>query len=275
MSSEREDEFLSWRGRLDSPEGIPGQGLDHREQTWERLKGRLGGTTGQRFTGGFREPGLRRLTDGFFGRRLSMVDRFRGGNKRRLLAYGIAAACLVLLLVPASRLFQHRATTAGRGSVRQPALSGAHPVEGEEVIRSVGPTVPMASPTTPPGAAARVDDPAGGRSQKAGGRRSRVIEPMQLKTVAVTDDTIHMLEAPAAPLVSRVAPAMPPPQRKWKVVDLSDLQGSLQTPHGMATNRPFLPLRISFGNTDPPDGGSGGASSTGNSGIKIKFYTSN
>jgi hypothetical protein len=75
MSNEKIDDFLSWRGRLDDPHGVPGQGLDDHEATWERLLDKI------------RETPRRRL---FFG-------------------YRLVAACLLLALIPATWLFQgHR-----------------------------------------------------------------------------------------------------------------------------------------------------------------------
>ena len=74
MSNERIDEFLSWRGLLDDPEGITGQGLDDREATWERLRGK------------FRQAPRRRRFSGFW----------------------IAAACLLLVFVPIFHFFGDR-----------------------------------------------------------------------------------------------------------------------------------------------------------------------
>lgn len=74
MSNERIDEFLSWRGQLDDPRGIPGQGLDDREATWERLMDKISETP----------------------------------RRRRFFGYRLAAACLLLALIPAVRLFQGR-----------------------------------------------------------------------------------------------------------------------------------------------------------------------
>jgi hypothetical protein len=74
MSNERIDEFLSWRHRLDDPRGVPGQGLDDREATWERLMDKIAETP----------------------------------RRRRFFGYRLAAACMLLALIPAIRLFQGR-----------------------------------------------------------------------------------------------------------------------------------------------------------------------
>lgn len=92
MSNERIDEFLSWRGRLDGPEGVPGQGLDDREASWERLMDR------------FKEP----------------------PRRKRFWGYGIAAACLLLALIPAARLFQDRHGPASRPSPQAVPAAEAH-----------------------------------------------------------------------------------------------------------------------------------------------------
>src|ERR1700753_2028024 len=74
MSNERIDEFLSWRGRLDGPEAIPGVGLDDREATWERLMDRIA-----------EKP-----------------------RRRRIFWYRLAAACVLLALIPTIRFFHER-----------------------------------------------------------------------------------------------------------------------------------------------------------------------
>ena len=74
MSNERIDEFLSWRGRLDDPQGVPGQELDDREATWERLMDKIGET----------------------------------GRRRRFFGYRLAVACALLALIPTVRFFQDR-----------------------------------------------------------------------------------------------------------------------------------------------------------------------
>ena len=76
MSDERPDEFFSWRSRLGPPDALPEQGLDNRDLTWEKLAARLE----------------------------------KAPARRRLPAYRIAAACLLLLLIPAARLFHNHQT---------------------------------------------------------------------------------------------------------------------------------------------------------------------
>jgi hypothetical protein len=73
MSNERIDEFLSWRGQLDGPRGVPGQGLDDHEAAWERL-----------------------------------MDKIAGTRRRRFFGYRAAAACVLLALIPAVGFFYDR-----------------------------------------------------------------------------------------------------------------------------------------------------------------------
>src|ERR1700754_4104146 len=73
MSNERPDDFFSWRSRLGAPDALPEQGLDDRELAWEKL-----------------------------------AERLREKPRRRMTGYWIAAACLLLVLIPAARLFQLR-----------------------------------------------------------------------------------------------------------------------------------------------------------------------
>ena len=96
MSNERTDEFLSWRGRLDQPDALPEQGLDNHEASWQRLAERLRETP------------------------------------RRLTGYWVAAACLLLALIPAIRLIHPRSPAVAlrppvpvtrHTSVRQQALA--------------------------------------------------------------------------------------------------------------------------------------------------------
>jgi hypothetical protein len=93
MSNEKADEFLSWRGRLSSPDALPEQRLDDREQSWQRLAGRLE-----------RKPA------------------------RRGAAWWIAAACLLLALLPATRFFHAGpAPATSRMPSRLPVTPAARP----------------------------------------------------------------------------------------------------------------------------------------------------
>ena len=245
MSSERKDEFLSWRGRLDSPEGVPGQGLDDHEQTWQRL-----------------------------------MDRFRDKPGRRLPVYGIVAACLLLALIPASRLFRDRTQYPRFRAARQVIPQVARPDGGRTGFTSPAPSAPAVGL-----AEQRVQKRDDRTTKRSSTGRPKTSVRMEMRTIAVTDDTVRTPEVPVVPLVSQLPMTRPVLQRNWKVVDLNDLHAGWQAPHGMASNRPVLSFRIGFGNADPPGNqttgslsvgfGSVGSGSTGDPGIKIKLSTSN
>jgi hypothetical protein len=86
MSNERPNEFLSWRGQLTAPDALPEQGVDDREQSWQRL-----------------------------------AERLQKQPRRRGIAWWIAAACLILaFFFPASHLFRARPTRFNRVAQRPP-----------------------------------------------------------------------------------------------------------------------------------------------------------
>lgn len=88
MSNERTDEFLTWRGRLDQPDALPEQGLDNHEASWQCL-----------------------------------AERLREKPRRRMTGYWVAAACLLLALIPAVHFFHPRPTViALRPTARQRTL---------------------------------------------------------------------------------------------------------------------------------------------------------
>jgi hypothetical protein len=88
MSNEKHDEFSSWRSLLGSRDALSEQGLDSRDQTWEKLT-----------------------------RRLQPYPVAR----RRSLVYWMAAACLLLVLAPAMLLVRSDQRVNGRQPVDRPA----------------------------------------------------------------------------------------------------------------------------------------------------------
>jgi hypothetical protein len=106
MSNERTDEFLKWRGLLDQPDAEPGQVLDDREATWQKLADRLG-------------------------------ER----RRNRLSGYRIAAACLLFsLIVPAAHLLRDHHSDAGILPPRQPVRQPPH-VSATAVRQSNAPAI--------------------------------------------------------------------------------------------------------------------------------------
>jgi len=112
MSDERPDEFFSWRSRLSPPDALPEQGLDNRDLTWEKLAPRL------------QPPQLQ-------------PARLRSMH-RRLPVYRIAAACLLLLLIPTALLFHNRPTHTTPPPAH-PAPLTLQPAEASPILQS-GPT---------------------------------------------------------------------------------------------------------------------------------------
>jgi hypothetical protein len=113
MSNERTDDFLSWRGRLDQPDALPEQGLDNHEASWQRLAERL------------RE------------------------KPRRLTGYWVAAACLLLALIPAVRFLHPRSPAT---ALRTPAPVALHPLVRQQALaeKVVARSLPVVYSVTPP-----------------------------------------------------------------------------------------------------------------------------
>lgn len=113
MSNEKQDEFLSWRGILDQPDALPEHGLDRRDLSWERLDAQL--QRKSRLAGCLQGTSQRGLP----GRRPITRRRPITGRSRRIpLRYRIAAACLLLALIPGFYLFQK-----GCAQVQPPAVA--------------------------------------------------------------------------------------------------------------------------------------------------------
>jgi hypothetical protein len=86
MSNERANEFLPWRAKLNGTDALPGQGLDDKEESWQRL-----------------------------------AERLRKQPRRRGIAWWIAAACLILaFFLPATHLFRSRPAHRDHAALRPP-----------------------------------------------------------------------------------------------------------------------------------------------------------
>jgi len=243
MSNERKDEFLSWRSRLDQPEGVPGQGLDDPEATWQRL-----------------------------------MDRIREKPRRRLSAYAVVAACFVLALIPAARLFQNHPTRmiARPGNAQRMTPLPARSDEGQHSYISSSPA-PASSATGQRLPDRQKPSQTGGRKIKpaAGWQKPHAGGPLNMADVAAAGDTAHPPETLTATLPAPLPLAQQPPamQKKWKVVDLNELNSGWRPPHGMVTNRRFGSFRIVLGKPGP--GAEDDPSPATAPGIKINLSTSN
>ena len=218
MSNERIDDFLSWRGRLEDPEGIPGQTLDDREAAWERL-----------------------------------MDKLRETPRRRFSGYRIAAACLLLALIPAGTI--HRAvliTAPPRIARQQPAPAPASASTRPRPAKSALPaktalpakaarpakTTPAAAPSTAPAA-----------------------PPPAVRLAAAPPET----PAPALNAATQTTIK----HKEWKVVNIGEINSSFARPHGTAANAPR------FGLGDPAAHSDVSPTSQDPPGLKIKLSPQN
>jgi hypothetical protein len=217
MSNERPDEFAAWRRSLQQPEALPEQGLADKDATWDRL-----------------------------------FDRLSEAPRRRFHGYRIVAACILISLIPAARLFQGRQATAGNHPAspqRVAPLASAPATPITRMPRSAAP-VTRSKPATPLTVtlASRALPPAHALSPAHAGR----LGPDQSRL-----PRIPILPPPAATLpLASIDP--PPPtayplqqqpavRKEWKVVDLNEIDPGRQRPHGTAANRQPTLIRIGLG----------------------------
>jgi hypothetical protein len=180
MSNERTDEFLSWRGRLDDPQGVPGQGLDDREATWERLMDKISETP----------------------------------RRRRFFGYRLAAACLLLALIPTVRLFhgRHAPVAATRPMELRRTASSA--------TASAAETTPPATAIQPPVTSQLTTAPPTHRPAKT----SRREEPIKL--AGLTPPPITVSATPPDSAASAQIAEKPLKAKPLRVVHLNELPGS-------------------------------------------------
>lgn len=193
MPNEIPDEFATWRSRLRQPDALPEQGLDDKEAAWDKLFLRLS-----------EKPRL------------------------RVFGYRLAAACLLLTLIPVSYLFHGRGDT---GAVRRMVSPPVAPVV------PVAPVAPAAPPAIRPAEALRPVNPLP-VTRRTRPRPAPVAPPALAKTApapasspAVALTLPPPVTTPALPVVSR-----PAPKKQLKVTDLSELGPGHQMPHGMTAN---------------------------------------
>src|SRR5258708_39220952 len=109
------DEFAAWRRVLRAPDALPEQGLADKEVAWDKL-----------------------------------FERLSEKRRRPFYGYRIVAACILILLIPAARLFQDRKAMGKIGSaVARPvvplASGGGRPASGMTTV----PVRPMAAVAPP------------------------------------------------------------------------------------------------------------------------------
>jgi hypothetical protein len=198
MSNEKADEFLSWRGRLSSPDALPEQGLDDKELSWQRLAERLE-----------RKPA------------------------RRGAAWWIAAACLLMALLPATRFFR----------------AGPAPVSARTHTRL--PTAPAPRTATPlPAAALSPKRPAGEPAIRRPGpthiSNSNYGEFAAIKTPKVFH-TLSASDSPAFSVVSAVpSVTSPTPSVTSPIPPIASASPSVNLPPTTAKPRPTHALRIVY-----------------------------
>lgn len=138
MSNERADEFPSWRGRLEDPDGVPGHGLDDREAAWGRLMERFRSASRRRrgFVGGCRVSGIGAGPPGPFfpgparrvvvGRSLVWKPVLRPEEVSRgaaRIAAALRTAAISRIAVPPPAAAIPGAASTGRATISQSTLS--------------------------------------------------------------------------------------------------------------------------------------------------------
>jgi hypothetical protein len=224
---QRPDAFAEWRRLLRHPEAIPGQELADKDAAWDKLFDRLG-----------EKP------------------------RRRFFGYRIAAACILILLIPAARLFQHQP-----GSKDRPASARIRPVVVQPVpVRpaAAAANLAQAQPATQPNAShagpqsGNKDRSAPARIKPAGSpgaAHSNSAQPGLARQDQVRPDPAQpIIVAPPRLAATTPPPVLPPPQKpkkQWKVVDINELDPGRPRPHVMADNRqpPLLRLGLGIPNT--------------------------
>jgi hypothetical protein len=205
MSEETRDEFAAWRGLLRQPDALPEHGLTDREATWDKLFERLG-------------------------------ERPR----RLVFSYRVAAACLLILLIPAARFFQDR-----------PA-PGSHRPPGQPVVPlAVAPASrPQSTPRNPAAAAAVIPRPPIRRPQRNPDHLTKSPVLLHPASPEAADRN-----TPPPMLAVTQSPSLLPQQKtkkQWKVIDLNELDPRSQRQHTIATSRnsrpPGLTINLSTEN---------------------------
>lgn len=153
MSKERADEFSDWAGRLEQPEGVPGLNLADKGAAWEKLYGRL------------KEQPLH-----------PKIQKEKAGR----FWYWIAAACLILALIPAAMVFKNEKREFrplnGDAAVRiEPALpvSKNNKTQTEKLVNPDSPANPETREKTVSREFPKNGETSGKRNHKDMGRDKR------------------------------------------------------------------------------------------------------
>lgn len=199
MSKEKTDEFLSWRGRLDQPDALPEQGLGNHEASWQRL-----------------------------------AERLREKPRRRVTGYWVAAACLLLVLIPAIRLFHPRPpATAFRTQV--PVTRHTSVGQQAFVEKVAANPLPVERPVTP---LARALNPPPTSHPSSRPASDSIIAPTALPAITVPDIK------PATDSHQLIA-RLPAVKKQLKVVYYNELSNpSAPSPSTAARTSGFLKFSL-------------------------------
>ena len=245
MSNGTQDEFAAWGRLLRQPDALPHEGLADKDAAWDKLLDRLGEKT-----------------------------------RRPSYGYYIAAACILIFLLPTAHLFQTR-PVSGRG----PA---AIPREVSRPALQLPTAPPLAAKPEVPVPLSRQSPPAplrpGPQAHAAGSPRPKTIQPAIYRQKTIPPEIAQTMpirpDLPATGLPPATPHAQqgqtPAAKKQWKVVDLNELDPGRQRPHIMATNRKPLVLRIGLGTGNPgTNAGTAPPPSDDDNPLKINLPTQN
>jgi len=242
----------NWRRLLREPGALPGQGLADKDAAWDKL-----------------------------------FERLSAKPRRRFFGYRVIAGCILISLVPATRLWHDRPgsdrTGSGKGAPVAERVRPVAPVIRPREVLAVRPPAPVA-PVRPEGAPVapaahvpkkrlrperdRVADrnlparvtPASAAAPAPGAAAPAPTAAAPAPTAAATAPTAAAT-APGAPIIlterTPVVPAdplAPAPKKQWKVVDINELEPGNTRPRMVAGRQPRQ-LRLGFGasNTGVPE----------------------
>jgi len=196
------DAFAEWRQLLRQPDAVPGRELAGKDAAWDKL-----------------------------------FDRLNEKPRRRFLGYRLVAACILILLIPATRLFQHQPGNKDRLNSVSARLAIAEPVPVRPTAAPLAnaPTAPRSEPTQPltPSKPSRRARPQPGLAQPT--------RPEPAPPIIAAPPQLAITIPPPVP------PAPQKPKKQWKVVDINELDPGRPRPHAMADNRQPTLLRLGLG----------------------------